>query len=88
MIPSLESDPGAWPKMIEYRVKLAQREQQVAKMARAYRKKNGGKFDEGFFDELQEWSDKNPLFEVPKPQPAPAAPSNVQSLIDKYAPKQ
>lgn len=85
MIPSLESDPGAWPKMIEYRVKLAEREQKVARMAREYRKKSG-KFDEGFFDELQEWSAKNPLFpELPK-SPAPAAP-NVQSLIDKYAPK-
>jgi hypothetical protein len=69
MIPGLESDPNAWPKMIEYRVKLAQREQQVAKMARAYRKKNG-KYDEGFYDELQEWSAKNPLFpQVSAPVP-------------------
>lgn len=69
MIPSLESDPRAWPKMIEYRVKLAQREQQVARMARDYRKKNG-KFDEGFFDHLQEWSNKNPIF--PEPTEAPS----------------
>lgn len=71
-IPGLENDPSAIGKMIEYRVKLAKREQEVAKKARAYRKKNG-QFDEGFYDELQEWSDKNPLFpqssvkEVPKP---------------------
>jgi hypothetical protein len=71
MIPSLESDPAAWPKMIEYRVQLAKREQQVAKMARAYRRKNDGKFDEGFFDELQEWSKSNHLFpEQPKVAPA------------------
>jgi hypothetical protein len=68
-IPSLENDPAAVGKMIEYRVKLAEREQQVAKMARAYRKKNG-KFDEGFFDELQEWSAKNPLFKGAAPTPA------------------
>jgi hypothetical protein len=60
-LPTLESDPGAVGKMIEYRVKLAQREQKVARMARDYRKKNG-KFDEGFFDELQDWSEKNPMF--------------------------
>jgi hypothetical protein len=60
-IPGLENDPQAIGKMIEYRVKLAQREQEVAKKARAYRKKNG-KFDEGFYDELAEWSAKNPLF--------------------------
>lgn len=60
-LPSLESDPGAVTKMIEYRQKLARREQQVARMAREYRRKHG-KFDEGFFDQLQDWSEKNPLF--------------------------
>lgn len=85
MIPSLESDPNAWPKMIEYRVKLAQREQQVAKQARAYRKKHG-KYDEGFYDELQEWSNKNPLFPAMEPKPSGGAP-NVQNLLDKYAPR-
>jgi hypothetical protein len=57
-------------------VELAKREQQVAKMARAYRKKNNGTFDEGFYDELAAWSEKNPLFKAapqqPKPAPAPA----------------
>lgn len=61
MVPGLENDPEAIPLMIEYRMKLAQREQQVAKMARAYKKKSG-KFDDGFYDELAEWSNKNPLF--------------------------
>lgn len=71
-LPTLESDPGAVGKMIEYRVKLAQREQQVARKARDYRKRTG-KFDEGFFDELADWSAKNPLFQdqAPKPKPSP-----------------
>jgi hypothetical protein len=72
-IPGLENDPQAVGKMIEYRVKLAQREQEVAKKARAYRKKNG-KFDEGFYDELAEWSNKNPLFPDAK-QSSPVAPA-------------
>lgn len=73
MVPSLENDPKAIGQMIDYRTKLAQREQQVARMARAYKKKNG-KFDDGFFDELQDWSSKNHLFqEAPKPTVAPAA---------------
>lgn len=75
MIPSLESDPNAWPKMIEYRVKLEQRAQQVARMARGYRKKNNGKFDEGFFDELRDWSNKNQLF--------PEAGDQLPPLSDK-----
>lgn len=40
---------------------LAQRQQEIAKMARAYRQKNGH-FDDGFLDQLQAYSDKNPLF--------------------------
>jgi hypothetical protein len=77
-IPGLENDPNAVGKMIEYRVKLAQREQEVAKKARAYRKKNG-KFDEGFYDELQEWSAKNPLFPETKPT-EPKAEAGGQTL--------
>jgi hypothetical protein len=78
MVAGIENDPEAWPKMIEYRVKLAKREQQVAKMARAYRKKHG-KFDEGFHDELAEWSAQNPLFPEAqtKPTPSAAAPAGV-----------
>jgi hypothetical protein len=68
-IPGLENDPGAVGKMVEYRVKLEQRAQKVARMARDYRRKNG-KFDEGFYDELAQWSEKNPLFA----NEAPAAP--------------
>jgi hypothetical protein len=30
-------------------------------MARDYKKKRGG-FDEGFYDQLAEWSARNPLF--------------------------
>jgi len=77
MIPSIENDPGAIKQMIEYRVKLAKREQEVARKARAYRKRNGT-FDEGFFDELQEWSDKNPIFANEKrPAVTPPSSSNV-----------
>jgi hypothetical protein len=40
---------------------VAKREQEVAKLARAYRKKNGS-LDEGFYDELADFSEANPLF--------------------------
>lgn len=51
---------------------LNQRSQVVAKMAREYRKKRGH-FDEGFFDELQDYSDAHPMFEgkaMPSASPA------------------
>jgi hypothetical protein len=73
-IPGLESDPSAIGKMIEYRVKLEQRAQKVARMARDYRKKNG-RFDEGFYDELQAWSEKNPLFPEAANAASPSAPA-------------
>ncbi len=86
MVPNLENDPGAVNKMIEYRVKLAQREQKVAKMARDYRKKNG-KFDEGFFDELSAWSAKNHLFDKETSSAAVGISPATRSLLDKYAPQ-
>lgn len=82
MIPSLESDPGAISKMIEYRVKLAQREQKVARMARDYRRKNN-RFDEGFFDELKDWADRNPLFSEGGVS-APALSPETQRLLNRF----
>lgn len=61
MVPGLENDPNAIPLMIEYRTRLAQRDQQIAKMARDYKKKSGT-FDEGFNDQLAEWANRNALF--------------------------
>jgi hypothetical protein len=60
-IPSIANDPGAISIMIDYRKRLAKRDQEVGKMARAYRQRTG-RFDEGFFDELRLFSDANPLF--------------------------
>lgn len=72
MVPGLENDPAAIPLMIEYRQRIAQREQQVAKMARAYKKRTG-KFDDSFYDELAEWSAKNPLFKESDWKKVPAS---------------
>lgn len=72
MVPNLENDPGAVPTMIEYRTKLAQRDREVARLARQFRQKNNG-FNDGFFEELAQWSEKNPLFQQQAPKPKPAA---------------
>lgn len=71
-IPNLENDPQGNAKMIDYRIRLAKREQMVSRMARDYRRKNG-RFDEGFYDQLASWSEKNPLF--PEAANAPSTPS-------------
>lgn len=63
---------------------LNQRSQVVAKMARDYRKKHGH-FDEGFYDELQSYSDAHPLFagQVMPTEAAPASPVAPYSDPDK-----
>jgi hypothetical protein len=61
MTPGLTSDPAGRKLISESMVKLAKRDQDVAKLARDYRKRKGS-LDEGFYDELAKFSDANPLF--------------------------
>lgn len=62
MTTNVETDPDAVPLMIKWNIKLEQRNADVARIARNYAKKNNGRVDMGFYDELAEWSEKNPLF--------------------------
>jgi hypothetical protein len=61
MTPGLTSDPEGRKLISESMIKLAKRDQEVAKIAREYRKKNGN-LDEGFYEELAKFSEANPLF--------------------------
>lgn len=57
--------------------KLAERESQIAKMSRDYAKKNNGRIDAGFDEEVASFAEKNPLFQAQaqaQPKPATAAP--------------
>lgn len=67
MVPGLATTPQGRKQMLETAQKLAQRDIEVAKIARDYRKRNGT-IDEGFYDELARHSAANPLF----PPSAPA----------------
>lgn len=64
MVPGLATTPEGRDLMIQTAKKLAKRSQEVAKLARDYRSKNGS-FNDGFFDELSAWSNSNPLFNEP-----------------------
>jgi hypothetical protein len=70
MTPGLAQTPEGRKQLIDAHRKVAQRDQEVAKMAREYRKKNG-QIDEGFFDVLSEYAEKHPLF---KATAAPGVP--------------
>jgi len=74
-VPGLSKTPQGNRLLIETSKKLAQRDQEVAKIARDYRRKNG-QLDEGFYDELQRFADANPLFSDMGSAPAtPALPA-------------
>ncbi|MCL4182836.1 MAG: hypothetical protein KJ011_05255 [Burkholderiaceae bacterium] len=61
IVPGLSKTPGGNRTILETARKLAQRDADVARMAREYRKRNGA-LNEGFYDELQAFAESNPLF--------------------------
>ena len=71
-VPGLSKTPEGNRLLIETNRRLAKRDQDIAKLARDYRRQHK-QLDEGFYDELQRFSDANPLFEDMAPSgPAPA----------------
>jgi hypothetical protein len=61
MIAGVGNDPRAIPIMIDARVAMEKRNQEIGKMARAYRQKNGT-IDENFYQQVQEFADTHPIF--------------------------
>lgn len=61
MVPGLSKTPEGRKMMTETATQLAKRDQDVARLARAYRAKRGT-IDEGFYEELQRFAETNPLF--------------------------
>jgi hypothetical protein len=81
MTSGLSTTPEGRKQIVETRRRLIKREQQVAKMARDYRRKHKS-LDEGFFDDLAEFSEKNPLFADMAPQQAEAPAGDGWQVID------
>ena len=76
MVPGLSKTPEGRKLMTETATSLAKRDQEVARKAREYRKKRGT-IDEGFYEELQQYSEANPLFkQQPKQTGAPTRAVN------------
>lgn len=66
MAPGLSTTPEGRKQMTETYAAIDKRNQEVARMAREYRKKNGS-FDEGFYDELETFSNAHPMFGKQEP---------------------
>lgn len=83
MTPDLAKTTAGNRMIIDTARKLAKRDQEIAKLARDYRKKNG-QIDEGFFDQLVTYSEKNQLFADAPPastQSGKAAPSSGGAML-------
>lgn len=61
MVPGIANTPEGRALMVETAQKLAKRNAEVAQLARNYRLKTG-RFDDGFYNVLAEYSAQNPLF--------------------------
>lgn len=48
--------------LIDFMKRTARREQEIARLAREYRVKNKGQFDDGFDVELDAWAQKTPMY--------------------------
>lgn len=72
-VPNIANTPEGNRQMIGVQRKIYQRQQEVAKMARDYAQKNGGRLDYKFDEQLADYAEKNPLF--PRGVAAPAAPA-------------
>lgn len=66
MVPGLQTTPEGRTLMLDTSKKLAQRDMDVARLAREYRKRHG-QINEGFYDELARFSEANPLFQQSRP---------------------
>jgi hypothetical protein len=74
--PGMSKTPEGNRMIIETTRKLAQRDKDVARIAREYRKRNGT-IDEGFYDELGKFSEANPLF----PKAQQSTPQSGKTLV-------
>lgn len=77
-VPGLSKTPEGNLKLIGYMRKVAERKIMIAKMARAYRKDNSV-LNEGFYDELESYSEANPMFANEQAEPI-SSPSSTDRL--------
>lgn len=80
--PGFEKTPAGNRILIEFYKRAAKRDQKIAQMARAYRKKNGS-FSDDFEDDIIAYSNANPLFadgEVPEIMGVVPPPQAIQRL--------
>lgn len=76
MTTSAANDPRAIPLMLDAKIALEKRNQEVGKLARDYRKANGA-IDDGFYEALAQYSEAHPLFPQAQQQAQGQAPHGI-----------
>jgi len=87
-VPTIDTSPAGNKKIIGIQRKINQRKIEVAQRARDYARKNNGRIDAGFYDELDQWSEEHPLFDKEEALPVAnddPAPEGVDPSMWKYA---
>ncbi len=69
MISSAQNDPRAIPMILDAKIALEKRNQDMGKIARTYRQQHGT-VDEGLYEQFQRYADTHPLFVNPPTAPA------------------
>ncbi len=82
MLPSLMQTADGRKKLIDYMRRMAQRDMDVAKLARDYKKENG-QYDEYFYDNLAQWSEQHPIFSSGLKRPDRINPEQWYGLSSK-----
>lgn len=83
--PDLGKTPAGNRQLLSIARSMANRQQEVAKLARDYAKANNGRLDPGFDDAVAQWAEANPLFPQGEGRAggsrsqAPALPSPTQA---------
>lgn len=76
-VPGLGKTPEGNRRLIDYMMRVEQRNIDVAKFANQYAQDHGGRIDNDFFTALADWSEKNPLF--PEADSPAQTPQNTMS---------
>ena len=82
MTPGIETTPEGRKLMIETRRRLNKVNREVAELARKYERKNG-RFDSGFYQELEEWSKGRNVFgDLAKKSETLSGPQSIKQMSD------
>jgi hypothetical protein len=74
-VANIDKTPEGNRQIIGIKRKLAERKQEMAKVARDYAKEHGGRLDVGFYEVAADYAEKNPLFPEGGTAPSSRAPS-------------